>query len=125
MGKTKNIAQDNTEFERLLMDSEIQSQTISLVSDQKHYFNPLKFGVQESASVYAERVVGTLNELAKILKEFTLNEDEIQALTEELIHSYNAGNLHDFHSLIQRLTIINTTNDKDLNRLIDLLKISL
>ncbi len=98
--------------------------TIPLVSDQKRYFNPLELGVQESASAYAEQVVGTINELAKTLKEFTLNEEEKQVLTAELIDSFNAANLHDFQSLIQRLTIINSTKDKDLNRLIDLLKIT-
>ncbi|PIJ98126.1 hypothetical protein [Lysinibacillus sphaericus] len=100
--------------------------TISINPTGQHqYINPLEIGVQESATAYSQQVVNSINELAITLKEFTLNEEEKQVLTKELVHSFDSGKLHDFRSLIERLTIINSSKTHDVSRLIELLKVTI
>lgn len=105
---------------------ESRMKTISINPTGQHqYFNPLEIGVEDSASAYAEQVVNSINELAITLKEFTLNEEEKQVLTKELIHSFDKGKLHDFRTLVERLSIINSSNSHDVSRLIELLTMTL
>lgn len=119
----KNIYKEK-DFHELIKQQ--GKKTISInTSGQHQYMNPLEIGVQGSATAYAEQVANFINELAITLKEYTLNEEEKEVLTKELVHSFDSGKLHDFHSLVERLTIINSSKAHEVSRLIELLTMTL
>lgn len=119
----KNLYKEK-DFHELIKQQRIKTISIN-PTGQHQYMNPLEIGGRGSATAYAEQVVNFINELAITLKEYTLNEEEKEVLTKELVHSFDSGKLHDFRSLVERLTIINSSKEQDVSRLIELLTMTL